>query len=393
MNARAIDFKPAVLEKISLLIGLAGGTGSGKTYSAMKMATGLAGRQPFAVIDTEAGRALHYAPRRGSQPDFTRSFLFQHEELHPPFRPDAYTQKILELDARGFPVIVVDSCSHEWAGDGGILEWHEEELQRMAGDDWKKREACKMAAWIKPKMAHKKMVSRLLQIRAHLILCFRAEAKVEMVRDEKDGKMKIVEKKTRTGLDGWVPICEKNLPFELTASFLLTEDAPGFPKPIKLEEQHRPFFPLNQPISEKAGQLFGEWARGGAPESEYEKLLDDYARCQTDADLKAAEARREALWKQQLPAGQKPKLKEASDAARKRLDEQKAREAITVGHDDVEDPAAWIECLKACGTLKDLEACWLRCADQFGALVPTEVGDTYEAKKESLSEREALGDL
>jgi hypothetical protein len=106
------------------------------------------------------------------------------------------------------------------------------------------------------------MVARLLQVRAHLILCFRAEEKIEMVKV--DGRTQIVPKQTRTGLDGWVPVCEKNLPYELTMSFLLTADAPGLPKPIKLEAQHRPLFPLNQPITEASGQQLAEWARGGS---------------------------------------------------------------------------------------------------------------------------------
>lgn len=247
------EFRPAVRENVGLLIGLAGGTGSGKTFSAMRLAQGIAGDKPFAVIDTEAGRAKHYADR----------FKFDHGDLKAPFRPDAYADAIKAADAAGYPVIVVDSASHEHAGEGGLLDWHEAELTRMAGDDWKRREAVKMAAWIKPKTSHKAMVNRLLQVRAHLILCFRAEEKVEMKRDE-GGKMQIVPKQSRTGKDGWIPICEKNLPFEMTCSFLLTADRPGFPKPIKLEEQHRALFPLDQPISEQGGTAIAAWARGGS---------------------------------------------------------------------------------------------------------------------------------
>ena len=255
------SFRPAIRENVPLLIGLAGGTGSGKTYSAMALAKGMAGAKTFALIDTEAGRAKHYADQ----------FKFDHGDLKPPFRPDAYIEAIEAADKAHYPVIIVDSMTHVWSGDGGVLDWQEDELDRMAGDDWKKREAVKMAAWIKPKMGHKAMVAKLLQIRAHLILCFRAEEKIEMVRV--DGKMQIVPKVTRTGLDGWVPVCEKNLPFELTASFLLTADAPGFPKPIKLEQQLRPFFPLDQPITSKAGEQLAAWALGGkatesAPEAQ-----------------------------------------------------------------------------------------------------------------------------
>ncbi len=246
-----ITFRPAVRENVGLIIGLAGSSGSGKTYTAMRLASGIAGGNPFAVIDTEAGRAKHYADQ----------FKFDHAELLPPFRPAAYAEAIMAADKAGYPVIVVDSVSHVWAGDGGVLDWQEEELTRMAGDDWKKREAVKMAAWIKPKMAHKHMVQKLLQVRAHLILCFRAEEKIEMIRE--DGKMKIVPKVTRTGLDGWCPVCEKSLPFELTASFLLTADAAGIPKPIKLQSQHRALFPLDKPITEESGRLIAVWASGG----------------------------------------------------------------------------------------------------------------------------------
>ncbi len=255
----AFTFRPAKRENVSLLIGLAGGTGSGKTYSAMRLATGLAGGKPFAVIDTEARRALHYADR----------FNFDHGELHAPFRPAAYADAIEAAAAAGYGVILVDSFSHEHAGDGGLLDWHEEEYARLGG-----RDAVKMTAWIKPKMAHKAMVSRLLQVDAHLILCFRAEEKLDIVRNPETGKTEIVPKKSLTGLDGWVPIAEKTLPYELTLSFLLTADQPGIPKPIKLQEQHRPFFALDKPVSEETGIALAAWAAGGTQTSAGEPKAD-----------------------------------------------------------------------------------------------------------------------
>jgi hypothetical protein len=247
-------FRPAVRENVGLLIGLAGGTGSGKTFSAMRLASGIAGTQRFCVIDTEAGRAKHYADQ----------FKFDHGDLAPPFSPARYAEAIAAADEAGYPAIVVDSVSHEHAGEGGLLDMFEEEFERMG-----RRDAVKMTAWIKPKGAHKKMVSRLLQVRAHLILCFRAEEKVDIVTVVEDGKKrtKIVPKVTRTGLEGWTPIAEKNLPYELTASFLLTADAPGIPKPIKLQQQHRALFPLDQPITEESGRRLAQWA-SGAPKAE-----------------------------------------------------------------------------------------------------------------------------
>ncbi len=250
----AFTFRPAKREAVGLLVGLAGPSGSGKTYSALRLAKGMAGGRPFCLIDTEAGRAKHYADQ----------FAFDHGDLHAPFSPAAYTEAIVAADAAGYPVIVVDSASHEHAGEGGILDMQEAELERMAGSDWKKREAVKMASWVRPKMEHKRMVQKLLQVRAHLILCFRAESKIEMVKGD-GGRMVVQPKQTLTSLEGWIPICEKSLPFELTASFLLLPDAPGVPRAIKLQEQHRAFFPTGKPITEAAGVALAAWAAGGAP--------------------------------------------------------------------------------------------------------------------------------
>lgn len=241
----SFTFRPAKRESVGLLVGLSGASGSGKTWSGMLLAKGMAGGKRFAVIDTEAGRAKHYAD----------SFEFDHGDFAPPFSPARYAEAIDAADKAGYPVILVDSASHEHAGEGGILDMQEAEFQRMGGGD-----NVKMASWIKPKGEHKRMVQKLLQVRAHLILCFRAEEKIEMVRE--NGRMVVKPKTTLTGIRGWVPICEKNLPFELTASFLLIPDKPGVPNPIKLQEQHRPYFPAGAPITEKCGAMLAAWAKG-----------------------------------------------------------------------------------------------------------------------------------
>lgn len=307
-------FTPAVRRNVPLLIGLAGSSGSGKTFSAMCLAEGLSGGSPFAVIDTESGRALHYADR----------FKFDHADVAAPFRPDAYLDAILAADAAKYPVILVDSMSHVWAGEGGVVDWQEEELTRMAGDDYRKREACKMAAWIKPKTAHKKMVQRLLQLRAYVILCFRAEKKVEMAKNEQ-GRTVITEKTGPTVRDGWVSICEKNLPYELTASFLLTAEKPGVLLPIKLQDQHRSAFDLARPVTPESGRKLAEWAAGG-PAKVAANAVQKQATA-PDASLDdaiwAAEAigeekAREGIdalkaWWAQLPAGVKTALKPKLD--------------------------------------------------------------------------------
>ena len=244
------SFRPAVRGDEHLLISLAGESGSGKTMTAMRLAKGICGDRPFAVIDTENGRAKHYA-------DY---FRFDHGDLRAPFTPMAYEEAIESAAKEGYPVIIVDSVSHEHAGDGGLLDWHEENLQRMAGDDPAKREKCAMAAWVKPKMAHKKMVQKYLAVNAHLILCLRAEPKVRMIKRE--GKTVIEDA-------GFLPVCEKNLPYEMTVSFLFSSEFPGYPlKPLKLQKQHQDIFLRKDAdgnlvqIGEGCGKMIAEWAKG-----------------------------------------------------------------------------------------------------------------------------------
>jgi hypothetical protein len=83
-----------------------------------------------------------------------------------------------------------------------------------------------------------------------------------------------------------VPVSEKTLPYELTASFLLTADAPGIPKPIKLQEQHRPMVPLDKPIGEQTGLELAAWAAGGAAPRAAEETTGDNSEGLTVADLR-----------------------------------------------------------------------------------------------------------
>lgn len=251
------EFRPAVRANTSVLIGLSGASGSGKTLSALKLATGLARGGKIAFIDTERGRALHYAPAPGQPADPSRgTFAFDHLELHPPFSPDAYLGAIVAADELGSRVIIVDSFSHEWEGEGGVLEMQEAEFARMGS-----RDAVKMASWIKPKGAHKKMMSRLIQCRAHLIICLRAQEKIKIVKGP-NGKQEIVAAEARPENERWEPICEKRLPYELTVSFVLTPGRPGYPIPVKLQDQHRPLFPLDRQIDEAAGVALAAWSTG-----------------------------------------------------------------------------------------------------------------------------------
>jgi hypothetical protein len=249
------QFKPAIRTETSLLIAIAGASGSGKTFSALRLATGLAGDGKIAAIDTEAGRMLHYADQ----------FEFQHGELRPPFTPEAYMEAIEAAEAAGFRVIVVDSYSHLWDGEGGLQDIQMAELERMCTDDRsgkvdeRKMERLTAPAWKKPKLRNKKLVNRLLQCRSHLVFCLRAEEKIrfDKVKDDRGYERTVIVPA------GWIPICEKRFPFEMTVSMVMLPDNPGVPVPVKIQEQHRFAFPDGARVDEDAGRKLAEWARGG----------------------------------------------------------------------------------------------------------------------------------
>lgn len=230
------EFKKAVRAGVGLFIGIAGGTGSGKTMSALRLAKGIAGPEgKIFALDTEGRRMSHYAT----------DFDFQVADLTPPFRPHRFAEAAEAAEKQGASVLVIDSFSLEWAGEGGVLEWHDE----LKGTDEKKN----MSAWIKPKMAHKAMISSFLQRRIPIVLGMRAEEKTGVGPGGKPVAM------------GWTPIGDSRFLFELTTMITLANDKPGrvnYDLPRKIQRQHLHLFPDGELISEEAGQQLAAWARG-----------------------------------------------------------------------------------------------------------------------------------
>jgi hypothetical protein len=252
--SQALIFKPAKRERIGLIIGLSGPSWSGKTLSALRLARGIAGpKGRIGLIDTERGRALTYAD----------DFDFDHAGLNEPFSPGRYAAAAAVSKQVGHDVLIIDSASHEHAGPGGLLEMHEAELTRLTGgsNDFARREAMKMVAWIKPKSAHKAMVQRLLQLNSHLILNFRAEAKTEIqMLPNKAGKL------VATPVPiGFQAITGKEVLYELTILLGFDPKNPGVPIGIKLADKFKPFVPLDRPLDESTGARLAAWARGEQP--------------------------------------------------------------------------------------------------------------------------------
>jgi hypothetical protein len=261
--SRNFHHKPAVREATPLLVGLTGPSGSGKTKSALRLATGIVSVRggKIAFIDTEANRGLHYAPAPGEQADRERgSYAFEHIPFAPPHGSEDYAEAIAfaaELAAGG--CVVIDSMSHEHEGEGGYLELHEKELERMAGSDWAKRNRMTFAAWIKPAGLRRKLINKILQINCSFVFCFRAKE-----------KLKIVPGKDPQPL-GWQAIAGEEFVYEMTSRLLLPPGAAGVPSfdkeafehnAAKMQEQHREMFVAGKPLDEETGAKLARWAAG-----------------------------------------------------------------------------------------------------------------------------------
>lgn len=247
--ARQFEIKDAIRQQVPVLIGLSGASGSGKTYSGLRLATGMqtVTGGDIAVIDTESKRALHYADR----------FKFKHVEFGAPFGSLDYLAVITHVVKQGYRNVIIDSASHEHEGVGGYLETHATELARLGGD--KKNN---FTAWIKPARERRQLINGLLQLNANFIFCFRAKDKLKIVPGGNPVEL------------GFMPIAGDEFVYEMTLSALLYPGARGVPTwssnlpgertMIKLPEQFRNMFVEGKhPLDEEAGRLLAEWAAGG----------------------------------------------------------------------------------------------------------------------------------
>lgn len=259
----SFQFQPATRANARLLIGLVGPSGSGKSLSALRLAKGLVGNGRIAVIDTERGRMLQYAPRPGEAPSPPETFAFDHMAFEPPFSPDRYKLAV-EAAAKAHPdVLIIDSLTHSWDGPGGMLEMVDAEKSRMSGNEW--------AAWAKPKKANNAFVQALLQVPFHVIVTMRAKEKREQVVNDR-GKKEIVSR-------GWHPICESGVAYEMTLNLLLGTARKGAPQ---IEGFDYGKLPINmhglivegQQLTEKHGEALARWASGTPAKAEPPPIRD-----------------------------------------------------------------------------------------------------------------------
>lgn len=272
---------------LTIAIGIAGGSGTGKTYSALRLARGIAGGKPFGVIDTENRRAVHY------RQDFPE---MMHLDLPPMdekgevigYAPERWIAVIDAAEAAGLPVVVIDSFSHAWEGIGGVLELHAEALERLTRGDQSKADRMSMLAWAEVKPRYRRLLERIIRAKCHIIICMRAKSVVQ-ARDKQSGQMmnSRATKLRRADLP-WDIAADKDLVFEMTASFLMTPERPGVPIPLKCADQFKPTFGNGVPIGEAAGEAMAKWSNGG--DTLAAKALLDEARAEARKGKAAVQA-------------------------------------------------------------------------------------------------------
>ena len=240
-----LNIAPATRTGAHLLIQLFGGPRSGKTRTALRLARGMVGpKGTIGVLDTESGRARLHADK------VPGGFVLG--ELTPPFTPLRYLEAIEEFVCYGVDILVIDSFSHCWEGQGGVLE--------MA-DDAERAGRKGILKWLEPKRDYKKLVNFLLSTRLHLILCSRAKQPIEEKVVEIDGKLK---KALVTA--PWEPIQDKRLKYEMSIVLPMTLDGvyETDPNRLKVPDDLANLF-TGELLTEETGAAIAKWVGGGQP--------------------------------------------------------------------------------------------------------------------------------
>lgn len=323
------SFNQAVRVATPLFVGLVGPSSTGKTYSALRLATGMqrvTGGKIFG-IDTESNRMLHYAPLPGEKPDPANGkFDFTHVPFGSPYASLKYLAAIQQCVERGAKIIVVDSMSHEHEGVGGVLEQHEAEAERLAEKFKSTVDAMSQSAWAVPKANRRKLINALLtETNVNVIFCFRAKKKLKMATKE--------EKKN--GVDaitplGFMPIAGEEFMYEMMLKALLlpgcggvpawTPALPGEKEMVKLPKQFTHLFERPEQLSEEIGQNLATWAAGGENKAPSEaELADRIAAAKSAASLDEHAAVVESLKGKPWTTQQRRALTQALNAKKAEL--------------------------------------------------------------------------
>lgn len=216
-------------EKIAVKIAVMGASGSGKSFSALRLASGMISEMnKEGTLNNTNGRIL-YANTEGSRGRYyANEFDYDIVDLEPPYNPEMFVDLITYATEEKYSVLIIDSSSEEWTGKGGCLE-----LQQQAGGTYQ--------AWSKVTPRHNKFVDALTMSPIHIIATMRGKDQYEVEKDDR-GKVNVkklgVGSQQRDGMEYYFTTtfmldkinhyatCEKDNThiFENEGETLLTED-------------------------------------------------------------------------------------------------------------------------------------------------------------------------
>lgn len=185
-------FKKAERRQAKLKIALAGVSGSGKTYSSLLLAKGIANGGKVALIDTENNSASLYSDR----------FEFDVVCLSPPYTLQKYQDAIKSAVSAKYDVLIVDSISHQWAGEGGLLD-KKAKMDQGGGNSF--------TNWGKLTPEQEKFKSLILQAEVHMICTMRSKQEYALQSNDKG--------KTEVKKLGLAPIQRDGMEYEFTTMF------------------------------------------------------------------------------------------------------------------------------------------------------------------------------
>lgn len=228
-----LNIRKAERSGSKVVLGIAGQSGSGKTLTALYIARGMVdSADQIGFLDTENKRGSLYSD------ELDAPFLIG--DLYPPFTPKRYSDAIKEFQAAGVKVLIIDSVTHEWEGEGGCIDIAENTSSKIA--DWKKA-----------KSEHKKFMNVLLQADMDIIVCVRAREQMDFSNPREPKSI------------GIQPVCEKNFMFEMTASVMMCNEGKQ-QQHLKVPKELKPVFGAgNDYIGEKQGKAIRKWVSEGAP--------------------------------------------------------------------------------------------------------------------------------
>lgn len=247
-------FRKAEKKKAKLRLAICGPTGAGKTYTALRIAKGMCGK--VVLLDTE----------RGSGDLYSEEFDYDVGPINAPFTHEKYIESIKAAEAEGYDIIIIDSLSHAWAGEGGILD---EVESRKTGNN-------SFTAWNQGTKLQNRLIDTILESKCHIIVTMRSKMGYELERDEK-GRM--VPRKL-----GLAPVQREGIEYEFTVVLDMSVEkhfASSTKDRTKLFDG-KFFLP-----TEETGKQLIEWLDSGKEPYDISKLLGPLASIDTMPDLEA----------------------------------------------------------------------------------------------------------